>query len=449
MKNVIYLIFFSLLIVEINLNLFLVPSSENNEFDYSTIKSIVTNENVNNSEYIATESDQSVLYYTEYLVGIWNANIIKTGASSNLNNSEFYGVNSAILINGGWIDIWETNITTSSEGSNAVACTNFGLATLNSSLISTTSDFSRGFLSTFEGVISGYQIRIETRGRSSACLATDKGESIVYCQYCSMQTRGVGSPIIYSNGDGGGVGAYNSNGTALNSQIAVIEGKNDIYIDDNSFLMASGNGGMNDNCGILIYQSQPGDPNITRSFFHSLNSYFQIMPNSSVYSTAPFFFVTNTQTNITLENCHFLYGSGVFLKASQNSHWGTIGENGADVLLNLVNQTIEGDFVVDSNSELTINMTNSTIKGKINNNRAASAINIILDSYSKIDLTGNSYYSTIENEDTTGSNINNGSFSLSYYNDTIKIINDNTNNGLILNNNFIKLYILSFLIFIL
>ena len=99
MKNVIYLIFFSLLIVEINLNLFLVPSSESNEFDYSIIKSIVTNENVNNSEYIATESDQSVVYCTE-AISIENANIIKTGASSNLNNSEFYGVNSAILING-------------------------------------------------------------------------------------------------------------------------------------------------------------------------------------------------------------------------------------------------------------------------------------------------------------------------------------------------------------
>ena len=448
MKNVIYLIFFSLLIVEINLNLFLVPSSESNEFDYSIIKSIVTNENVNNSEYIATESDQSVLYCNESIT-IENVNITKTGASSNLNNSEFYGVNSAILISGGWTTIDKASIITSSEGSNAVTCTKYGAVILSRSLISTTSDFSRGFLSTFEGSILGSQITISTNGRSSACLATAKSYSFVYCRHCSMQTSGVGSPIIYSKGDGGGVVAYNINGTALNSQIAVIEGKNDINIYNNSFLMASGNGGMNDNCGILIYQSQPGDPNITRSFFHSLNSYFQIMPNSSVYSTAPFFFVTNTQTNITLENCHFLYGSGVFLKASQNSHWGTIGENGADVLLNLVNQTIEGDFVVDSNSELTINMTNSTIKGKINNNRAASAINIILDSYSKIDLTGNSYYSTIENEDTTGSNINNGSFSLSYYNDTIKIINDNTNNGLILNNNFIKLYILSFLIFIL
>ena len=208
MKNVIYLIFFSLLIVEINSNFlrFLVLSSENNTFDYSTIKSIVANEYVNNSEYIATESDQSVLYYTEYLVGIWNANIIKTGASSNLNNSEFYGVNSAILNNRADLFIALTNITASSKSSNKVTCTNAGIASLYRSSISTTSDFSRGLLSTFEGVISGYQIRIGTRGHSSACLATDKGESIVYCQYCSMQASGVGSPIIYSTGGGGGVG---------------------------------------------------------------------------------------------------------------------------------------------------------------------------------------------------------------------------------------------------
>ena len=207
MKDVIYLIFFSLLIVEINSNFlrFLVPGSENNTFDYSTIKSIVANEYVNNSEYIATESDQSIVYCTEY-ISIWNASIIKTGASSNLNNSKFYGVNSAILNNGGEISIMLTNITTSSEGSNAVTCTNAGISGLYHSYISTTSDFSRGLLSTFEGVISGYQIRIETRGRSSACLATDKGESIVYCQYCSMQASGVGSPIIYSTGGGGGVG---------------------------------------------------------------------------------------------------------------------------------------------------------------------------------------------------------------------------------------------------
>ena len=207
MQNVIYLIFFSLLIVGINSSFlrFLVPGSENNTFDYSTIKSIVTNENVITNEYIATESDQSVVYCTE-AISIENANIIKTGASSNLNNSEFYGVNSAILNNRADLFIALTNITASSKSSNKVTCTNAGIASLYRSSISTTSDFSRRLLSTFEGVISGYQIRIGTRGHSSACLATDKGESIVYCQYCSMQASGVGSPIIYSTGGGGGVG---------------------------------------------------------------------------------------------------------------------------------------------------------------------------------------------------------------------------------------------------
>lgn len=441
MKNLIYLILISLLILEINSN-FLRFLVENNTFNYSTIKSIVTNENISKYEYIANESDQSVVYCTEN-INIEYASLIKTGVSSDLNNSEFYGVNSAILVNGAEASIELTNISTSSEGSNAVTCTNGGFTSVYRSVIITTSDFSRALLSTFKGSISGYQTRFSTGGNSSPCLATDKGEGYILSHYCSMFTYGVGSPIMYSTGT---ISVISINGTAFNSQIAAIEGKNNIIIEGNSFLRASGNGGMNESCGILIYQSQPGDPNIARSTFHSIKSNFFIMPNSSVYSTAPFFFVTNTQTNITLESSSFSYGSGVFLNASQNSHWGTIGENGADVLLNLINQTIEGDFVVDSNSELTIIMTNSTIKGKINNNRAASAINIVLDSNSQINLTGNSYYSSIINEDTNGANINNGSFSLSYYNDTINVITDNTNNGLILDNNIIKLYILSFLI---
>ena len=122
-------------------------------------------------------------------------------------------------------------------------------------------------------------------------------------------------------------------------------------------------------------------------------------------------------------------------------HWGTKGENGAEVILNLVNQNIEGDFIVDSDSELTINMKNSTIKGKINNNRAASELKIVMDSSSSIELTGNSYYSSISNEDKTGSNINNGSYSLSYE-DPIAPVRDN---ALILNNNLYKIFTLLFL----
>ena len=441
MKNGIRLILYFVLVLEINSNFFrfLVPGSETNTFNYSTINSNVTNENIIDSEYIATESDQSVAYITDSNIIINYSILNKTGASSNLNNSEFYGVNSAILINGGRLNVEFSNIITSSEGSNGVTCTNNGLTTLFRSNISSTSNFSRGLLSTFGGSINGTNIKITTIGRSSACLATDKGEGYIFCKLSSFFTYGVGSPVIYSTGN---ISVTRINGTAFNSQIFVIEGKNSISLSGESFVRASGNGGMNDSCGILIYQSQPGDPNVERSAFNCEKSYLFIISNSSVYSTAPFFFVTNTKTNINLNGCEFNYGSGVFLNASQNSNWGTLGENGADVILNLVNQTIEGDFVVDSNSELTINMKNSTIKGKINNNKTASSLKIVLDSNSHINLTGNSYYTSISNEDKTGSNINNGSYSLSYFNDTMNLF---VNDALILNNNLFKIYILSFL----
>jgi hypothetical protein len=445
MKNGICFILYFVLILEINSNFlrFLAPGSETNTFNYSTINSNITNKNIIDAEYIATKSDQSVAYITNPNIIINNSNLIKTGASSDLDNSEFYGVNSAILVNGGNAKIDLTNITTSSEGSNGITCTNNGSTQLFRTLINSTSNFSRGLLSTFGGSIIGTNVTISTIGRSSACLANDKGEGNILCTYCSLSTHGVGSPLIYSTGN---IKVNSINGNSFNSQIAVIEGKNSISFAGDSYATASGNGGMNDSCGILIYQSQPGDPNVDRSAFSCEKANFLIRPDSSVYSTAPFFFVTNTKTSITLNGCAFTYGSGVFLNASQNSHWGTLGENGADVILNLIDQNIEGDFVVDSNSELTINMKNSTIKGKINNNRAASVLKIVLDSNSFINLTGNSYYSSMSNENKNGSNINNGSYSLSYYNDSIIPIRDNS---LILNNNLFKIFILSFLMLLL
>ena len=441
MKNGICFILYFVLILEINSNFlrFLAPGNETNTFDYSTIKANVTNGNIINTDIIAKNSDQSVAYITDSNIIINNSRLIKTGASSNLDNSEFYGVNSAILVNGGNAKVDLSNIITSSEGSNAITCTNKGSIQISRMWLNTTSNFSRGFLSTFGGSIIGSNLSISTNGRSSACLANDKGEGSIVCSFCRLLTYGEGSPLIYSTGN---IKLNNVNGTSFNSQIAVIEGKNSISITGDSYTAASGKGGMNDSCGILIYQSQPGDPNVDRSAFSCEKANFLIRPDSSVYSTAPFFFVTNTKTSITLNGCAFTYGSGVFLNASQNSHWGTLGENGADVILNLIDQNIEGDFVVDSNSELTINMKNSTIKGKINNNRAASELKIVLDSNSRINLTGNSYYSSISNEDKTGSNINNGSYSLSYYNDTINPIRDN---AFILNNNLYRIFILLFL----
>ena len=128
------------------------------------------------------------------------------------------------------------------------------------------------------------------------------------------------------------------------------------------------------------------------------------------------FFITNTDSIINLEGCTFTYGSGIFLNAAGTSEWGTSGSNGGDVTLTLTNQNVEGDFVVNSDSSLTINMVNSSIKGKINNAKSSSTISITLDAASTITLTGNSYVSSLSNSDTTGSNIIKGSYSFADYN---------------------------------
>ncbi len=125
------------------------------------------------------------------------------------------------------------------------------------------------------------------------------------------------------------------------------------------------------------------------------------------------FVITNTAAEINLENCTFKYGSKKFLSATTNSEgWGTSGSNGGNVTLTLTNQNIEGDFVIDNCSSITINMKHSSLKGSINTEQASTNIDVILDSDSLITLTGDSYIRSLTDEDTTRNNIDKQSYIL-------------------------------------
>ena len=188
-----------------------------------------------------------------------------------------------------------------------------------------------------------------------------------------------------------------------------------------------------DQCGVMLYQSMSGDAASGTSTFNCDKSTIEIQSSSSVYSSAPMFFITNTQAKINLEECTFKYGSGVFLKAAGTSEWGSSGSNGGVVTLTLTNQDIEGDIIVDSISSLTINLVGSSIKGKINEANTAAKLAINLDSDSKITLTGNSYYTSIVNEITDGTNLINGTYKWTYTEE--KEVKSSTNQGNGNNNN--------------
>ena len=405
-----------------------------NSYDYSTYSYTSINENLSGKTLSSTTSDQSVVYITQSGISISDSTLNKqSGDSSKTENSEFYGVNAAVLVNGGSLTMTGGAITTAAKGANAIVATNNGNVKISGTEItSTASGSARGLHATFGGKIEANNVKISTQGGSCATLATDRGEGTVSCTDCTLSTAGAGSPLIYSTGD---ITVSKTTGTATGAQAVVIEGKNTATIKESSNLKCNAmpNRKTVDQCGIMLYQSMSGDAASGTSTFNCDKSTIEIQSSSSVYSSAPMFFITNTQSKINLEECTFKYGSGVFLKAEGTSEWGNSGSNGGIVTLTLTNQDIEGDIVVDSISSLTINLIASNIKGKINEANTAAKIAINMDADSSITLTGNSYYSSIVNEKTDGSNLINGTYKWTYTAE--KEISSSSSNGNGQNNN--------------
>jgi hypothetical protein len=387
-----------------------------NSYNYTDYKANVTDENVGSDELTATESDQSVVYITTNNITFTEPNLIKlSGESSNIENSEFYGVNAAVLVQGGEVSITGGTITTKAKGGNAICATNKGKVTISGTkIVSTAVSSGRGLHATYGGQINAVNVDISSTGASCANLATDRGEGVVTCSGCQLSTTGAGSPLIYSTGQ---ITVNNTKGTATGAQTVVVEGKNTANIFDKSELYCYGTGNRNniDNCGVMIYQSMSGDAADGTGVLNCVDSTLEILKESEIYTTAPMFFITNTKAVINLEDCRINYGSNIFLDIKGTTEWGNEGSNGGEVTLNLNNQEIKGDITVDGISSLSIVMKNSKITGTINTSKKAKSLSISLDSKSTITLTGNSYYTSLTNEVSSGENIVKCEYTFSEY----------------------------------
>lgn len=119
------------------------------------------------------------------------------------------------------------------------------------------------------------------------------------------------------------------------------------------------------------------------------------------------FYITNTTATINLTNNTIVNNdsTGNFLRAQKDS-WGNTGSNGGNVTLIMTQQNAGGNIVIDSISTLDMTMNeNSYYEGTINGSNEAKSITLKLDSTSKIKLTGDSYITSLEDDDTTYSNI--------------------------------------------
>lgn len=379
----------------------------NNVSSNATASEVVTENKTLSDKYSSSTSDESAILVKEGAeVTIDGAEVTKTGDTSNTENSEFYGINAGILVTEkSTATIKNANITTDAKGSNAVFSTGTDskIYISDTKITTTGSSSARGLDATYGGYIEADNVEITTQGGSCATLATDRGEGTVIANNSKLETNGSGSPIIYSTGD---ISIKNTTGTANGSQMVVIEGKNSATVTS-STLDASGKGNRRDTdmTGIMIYQSMSGDASEGTGTFTAKDSTLKIQSDSDYYKKAPMFFITNTTAVINLENTKLLYGSNLLISSKGTSEWGNSNSNGGDVTLNATKQELVGNIEIDKISTLTMNLTNSTYKGTINGDNTAKSIVLKLDKDSKITLTGDSYITSLDNEDSLNSNI--------------------------------------------
>ena len=253
-------------------------------------------------------------------------------------------------------------------------------------------------MTTGGGITNAYNLDITTSGTSSAAIRSDRGGGTVYVDKGTYKTTGKGSPTIYSTAD---ITVKNASLISTASEGIVIEGMNKVTIenveltDTNNVL----NGQSTTYKNIFLYQSMSGDAADGESVFTSKDS-------TITTNNGDTFYITNTTATINLENNKIINNdkSGNFLRAKSDS-WGNSNSNGGNVTVNLTSQKITGNIVIDKISTLFMNMNASYYEGTINADNTAKEINLVLDSNSKIKLTGDSYVTSLENADKTNSNI--------------------------------------------
>ena len=356
-----------------------------------------------NHSYTAADSDVSaVLVKNSGALTLNGGSLIKTGDTTDDNQSRSRGLNAVLAVTGGSsARINGTTLTSGSTGSNAIFATGQGtkINAVNFKIY-TTGDSSGGLVAAEGSSLAAMNGDITTRGTHSAPLSTDGSSGTMKVRNTTFRAEGDASPCIYSAGT---IAADHVTGSSMESRIAVIRGNNAIALND-CILQGAGKS------GILLYQDTARSVRGEASF-KSKDS------TLTTTSAGPMFHVTNTSASATLENTSLYYSSNILANVAGNSanSWGKPGENGGNFTLTGINQSLEGSILCDSISAAVLNLTKkSTFTGSFDPENTARTGAVALDNSSFWIVTGNSYVTSIRNKDKACRNIKSNGYTVFY-----------------------------------
>lgn len=355
--------------------------------------------------FTSTAADENaILVNTADEVTISNSTVDKTGDSDGGDDSNFYGKNAAVLVEGGSTTTL-TNLTVTSDAKGANGIFSYGgngghnggegdgtKVIIKDSIITTTGDGSGGTMTTGGGITNASNLTVTTNGQSSAAIRTDRGGGTVYVDGGTYTSNGLGSPAIYSTAE---IHVANAALVSNLSEGVCIEGLNSIELTDCDLTAnntkCNGNATFMDT--IMIYQSMSGDA-------ASGNSTFAMTGGSLTSKNGHIFHVTNTNADIELNGVKLTNEDAANVLISVCDDGWNGGNNQAT--FNAKAQDLVGAVLVGNNSTLALNLTEgSTLEGYVDGNivnatnqtvsTEVGTVTVTLDTNSTWTLTADSH----------------------------------------------------------
>lgn len=345
-----------------------------------------------------------------------NAVLISNGASAELKNftisrksqnstggdsSSFYGVGAAVLAEEGTAYISGSTIETDAAGGAGTFAYGNGTVYAADTSIVTQQNTSGGIHAAGGGKLYAWDLEVETNGESAAAIRSDRGGGTMIVDGGSYISNGVGSPAVYSTAD---IAINNASLVANGSEAVCIEGLNSLHLYHSDLTGTMGEDQRNDcTWNVILYQSMSGDSKVG-------NSTFEMQEGTLKANHGGMFYTTNTESTIllsevTIENAS---DSSFFLKCTGNQNqrgWGTAGNNGADCLFTANKQSMEGNIIWDSVSQLDFYMRdNSTLTGAVVQDESCAGdggegfCNLYLGENCTWTVTGDSILSSLSSE---------------------------------------------------
>lgn len=373
--------------------------------DYTALKEFTEDSEVSGESYDSTGTDENaILVSSGAKVTFDNIEATRTSDdSTGGDNSSFYGVGAALLTTDGTSYVKGGNFTTDADGGAGLFAYGDGVVYASDATIKTSADTSGGIHAAGGGTLYAWDLDVTTAGNSSAAIRSDRGGGTMVVDGGTYTSTGTGSPAVYTTAD---ISISDATLTAENSEGVCLEGKNSLRLYNCDLTGNMSDDDQNDcTWNVILYQSMSGDS-------EEGEGTFQMTGGSLTAKNGGQFYTTNTQSTFYLSDVDITNASDseFFLRCTGNNNqrgWGTSGSNGADCNFTASSQTMEGDVIYDSISNLDFYLTKgSVITGAFVDDETYAgeggdgSANLYIDSDSSWIVTGDSTLTNLQSEGT-------------------------------------------------